>query len=241
VGRSRRLSGLDLPFEEVRALKRSLGGSMIDVILTIMARAIGRWHAAHRILGVRELMTLVPVNLRKPGEWTENVYVGNVATGLLVALPIRMRGVMATFEEIHRRMEAKKADPAANAMPAISEWLSVLPRSLMTWAAEASFGNIDYIVTNVPGIPIPRYLAGAEIVAAYPFAPVAVGSPVSVALYGYRDRLFVGLDSDQTTMPDADAFASMIRASFEELRRAARGREKGARGGRRKSARGRRR
>ena len=74
AGRARRLSGLDLPFEEVRALKHALGGSMIDVILTIMARAIGRWHAEHRISGVRELMTLVPVNLRKPGEWTENVY-----------------------------------------------------------------------------------------------------------------------------------------------------------------------
>jgi len=226
AGRARRLSGLDLPFEEMRTVKRLLGGSMIDVILTVMARAIGRWHAAHHISGVSELMTLVPVNLRKPQEWTENAYVGNVATGILVALPIRLPDALATFEEIHRRMEIKKADPAAAAMPAVSEWLSVLPRSLLTWVAEASFGNIDYIVTNVPGIPVPRYVAGAEILAAYPFAPVAIGSPVSVALYGYRDRLFIGLDSDETTMPDADAFQRMIRASFDELRRAARSRRR---------------
>jgi hypothetical protein len=110
---------------------------------------------------------------------------------------------------------------------------------LVTWAAEASFGNIDYVVTNVPGIPIPRYLAGAEIVAAYPFAPVAVGSPVSVALYGYRDRLFIGLDSDQTTMPDVDAFAKMIQASFNELRRAARARKKTGRRPRQRATRSR--
>ena len=36
-----------------------------------------------------ELMTLVPVNLRKPEEWTEKAHVGNVATGILVPLPIR--------------------------------------------------------------------------------------------------------------------------------------------------------
>jgi diacylglycerol O-acyltransferase len=205
----------------MRAIKRELGGSMIDVILTIMARAIGRWHAAHRLTHVRELMTLVPVNLRKPEEWTEKANVGNVSTGILVALPIRLRGVLATYREIHRRMEAKKADPVSGAMPTAAEWLSALPRSLVTWMAEASFGNIDYIVTNVPGILVPRYLAGAEIVSAYPFAPVAMCSPVSVALYGYRDRLFIGLDSDQTSMPDVDKFQEMIQASFAELCRVA--------------------
>lgn len=220
VGRARRLTGLDLPFEEMRALKRALGGSMIDVILTIMAQAIGRWHTVHGITSVPELMTLVPVNLRKPEEWTEKANVGNVSTGILVALPIRLRDPLATHREIHRRMEAKKNDPASTATPALAEWLGALPRGLVTWMAEASFGNIDYIVTNVPGIPVARYLAGAEILSAYPFAPVAMRSPVSVALYGYRDRLFIGVNSDETTMADVDAFQKMIRASFDELRRA---------------------
>jgi hypothetical protein len=52
---------------------------------------------------------------------------------------------------------------------------------------------------------------------------------VSVALYGYRDRLFIGLDSDETSMPDIDAFKDMIRASFAELRDAVDGRERRAR------------
>jgi WS/DGAT/MGAT family acyltransferase len=221
AGRSRCLSGIDLPFADMRALKHALGGTMIDVILTIMARAIGRWHAAQGITTVDDLMTLVPVNLRKPNEWTENVNIGNVATGILVALPIRLRGPLATYREVRRRMEERKADPAASLMPSAAAWLSALPRSLVTWMAEASFGNIDYIVTNVPGILVPRFLAGAEITAAYPFAPVAMGSPVSVALYGYRDRLFIGLDSDEALMPDIAKFQEMIHASFDELGRAA--------------------
>ena len=56
--------------------------------------------------------------------------------------------------------------------------------------------------------------------AAYPFAPVAMKSPVSVALYGYRDRLFVGLNSDDKLMPDIDAFKGMIQEAFEHLRAA---------------------
>lgn len=42
--------------------------------------------------------------------------------------------------------------------------------------------------------------------------------PVSVALYGYRDHLFIGLNADQALMPEPDRFPHMIRAAFEELR-----------------------
>lgn len=220
AGRARRLSGAELPFAEVRALKQLLGGSMIDVILTIMARSMGKWHTKHRLHGVQELMTLVPVNLRKPEAWAEAANIGNVATGILVPLPIRLRDPLETYREIHRRMEAKKADPATAAAPLLAELLSVIPRRLMNWMAEATVGNIDFIVTNVPGILVPRYLAGAEIVAAYPFAPVAMKSPVSVALYGYRETLFIGLDSDETSMPDVETFKTMIVGAFEELRQA---------------------
>jgi WS/DGAT/MGAT family acyltransferase len=231
AGRARRLSGLELPFDAVRAVKQALGGSMIDVILTVMARAMGAWHRAHR-LRVAELMTLVPVNLRKPEEWAEKAHVGNVATGILVPLPIRIADPLATYREVRARMEAKKADPAVGAAPVIAEALSVLPRQLVTWFSEAAFGNIDFIVTNVPGILVPRYLAGAEITAAYPFAPVALASPASVALYGYREHLFIGLNSDEATMPDADRFQSLIRLAFEELQAAA-----GIRARRRRAAR----
>lgn len=221
-GRARRLSGLALPFREVHALKSSLGGSMIDAILTVMALAMRRWHRAHGLTDVRELMTLVPVNLRKRDDWTEGVAVGNVATGILVPLPIGGRkGALALHRDIRRRMKAKKADPASTAAPALAEVMSVLPRRLLTWMSEASYGSIDFIVTNVPGILIPRYLAGTEIEAAYPFAPVAAKSPASIALYGYRDSLFVGIDADARLMPDTAAFQEMIRDSFRELAAAA--------------------
>ena len=220
VGRARRLSGLSLPFQEVRALKQHFGGTMIDVILTIMARAIGKWHVKHHLTDVRELMTLVPVNLRKQTEWTDQVQTGNRATGILVPLPIHIKNPLTLYKEVRKRMEQKKEDPASQSAPMLAEIFSILPRQIMTWLAQGSFGDIDYIVTNVPGILVPRYLAGAEILATYPFAPVAKTSPVSIALYGYRDRLFIGIDSDETTMPDVERFQEMIRESFEELRAA---------------------
>lgn len=221
AGRARRLTGIALPFAEMRALKAALGGSMIDVICTVMARAMRSWHRAHRLRQVQELLTLVPINLRKPEEWTEKTATGNVATGIMVRLPIAIDDPLATYREVRARIEAAKADPSANASPVLAEALSVLPRSLVTWLAEGTFGNLDFIVTNVPGILVPRYLAGAEILAAYPFAPVAVRSPASVALYGYRDSLFIGITSDLATMPDVERFERAVTRAFRELHAAA--------------------
>jgi len=220
-GRARRLVGMDLPFEEVRRIRHALHGSMIDVILSIMALAMGAWYRAQDMPQVQELMTLVPVNLRRPEEWTEKANVGNVATGILVPLPIGLGDPLATFREVRTRMEAKKADPASGATPVLAEMLAVLGRQLVTWMGEATFGAVDFIVTNVPGILATRYLAGAEIRAAYPFAPVAIKSPASIALYGYRDRLFIGIDADETVMPDVEEFQRMIADAFTALAAAA--------------------
>ena len=83
--------------------------------------------------------------------------------------------------------------------------------------SRASSQAVNLIVTHVPGIMQPRYVAGARITAAYPFAPLAPHCPVSIALYGYEQRLYVGIDADRTALPDLHAFEEMLRAAFAEV------------------------
>jgi hypothetical protein len=94
-GRARRLAGIDLPFEEVRGIRRRLSGTIIDAVLTVMARAIGRWHREHDMPDVHELMTLVPVNLRRPDEWTEKA-----TPGLAALLSVLGRQFVAWMGEV---------------------------------------------------------------------------------------------------------------------------------------------
>ena len=118
---------------------------------------------------------------------------------------------------MRRRVEARKRDASSEILPELAGVLAVLPRALYRRLVYASSQQIDLIVTNVPGVPIPRYVAGAEIGAAYPFAPVAPHCPISVALYGYRRRLYVGIDADASAVPDLEPFRGMLARSFEEL------------------------
>ena len=217
LGRARRLTGFDLPFEPLRATRRALDGRMIDVLLTGVAGAVGAWYREHGLRGVPELLTLVPINLRPREAQGLDAGLGNRATGIFVPLPIGRRRPRPRFREIRRRVEERKRDPSAEFFPVVAEVLSVLPRPLYRRLAHASSSSVELIVTNVPGVPMPRYLAGAEITAAYPFAPVAPHCPISIALYGYRGRLFVGIDADATAVPDPTPLGPMLAASFEEL------------------------
>jgi hypothetical protein len=45
---------------------------------------------------------------------------------------------------------------------------------------------------------------------------------VSIALYGYCGRLYVGIDADPAALPDLDPFRGRLAASFARLVEAAR-------------------
>lgn len=220
-GRARHLSGIELDFEPLRDAKRKLGGQMIDLLLTGVAGAMGRWHQAHGHKDVTELLTMVPINLRPPSEFGLAATLGNRTTAVTVRLPIGIADPIERFQAVHERVLARKSSPSVEMVPTLAHLLSGAPRWLYQRYALQLSGAIDLIVTNVPGIPIPRYIGGAEITAGYPIAPTAPHTPVSIALYGYRGRLFIGLDADGTAMTDLDDFESMLRASFTELSEAA--------------------
>lgn len=220
-GRSRHLRGFDLPFAPLRRAKAALGGQMIDLMLAAVAGAMGTWHQSHGHAAASEVLTLVPINLRP---WSEQGIVagtGNRATGVMVKLPLGIRDPLARFREIHARMAERKASPALELLPDLAEALVLLPRPLVRALSLVGSQTVQLIVTNIPGIMVPRYAAGARIVAGYPFAPLAPQCPVSIALYGYDGRLWIGIDADGTAMPDVEAFAAELRSSFEEIVEAA--------------------
>jgi WS/DGAT/MGAT family acyltransferase len=129
-GPSRELSGFELPFEPLRKARAALGGQMIDLMLTAVAGAVGAWHRAHGHGDVREVMTLVPINLRPRREQGLGAATGNRATGVMVRLPLHESDPVARFREIHARVARRKSEPLVEHLPALAEVLAVLPRPL---------------------------------------------------------------------------------------------------------------
>jgi diacylglycerol O-acyltransferase len=196
LGPHRRVSWLAVDLDPLRHARRRLGATLNDVVLACVAGALRALLARHRTLPVQgTVRAAVPVSVR---ERDEIGVPGNRVSIWIVPLPVyerdagaRVAAVTAITEQLKRRNDAAGATVLTQA----ADWTG---GALLSWAARliASTHIYDLIVTNVPGPPVPLYLLGARMHAAYPHLPLFENQGIGVALLSYCDRLYVGLTAD---------------------------------------------
>jgi WS/DGAT/MGAT family acyltransferase len=225
VGPNRRFAMAEAPVEDFKLVKDALGGTVNDVVLTVVASSLHRF-LERRALGTtpdQTLRTMVPVSTR---DESQRMALGNRVTNIFVDLPV---GPMDPAERLHRitkvTKDLKSSHQAlgATALMDIGTWS---PPTLHALAARlAARGRfINLVVSNVPGPQVPLYLAGARMVATYPMMPLAETCALSIALTSLAGVMAFGLTSDWDTLPDIDMLAGDLLASLEELKKAAEGR-----------------
>jgi hypothetical protein len=90
--------------------------------------------------------------------------------------------------------------------------LNLVPR----WYIGSVLRHVDFLASDVPGVPVPVFLGGAPVRAQYAFGPT-IGSSVNVTLLTYVDTCALGINVDTAAIPDYDVFHDGIVASFDEL------------------------
>ena len=68
----------------------------------------------------------------------------------------------------------------------------------------------NVVTTNVPGPPIPVYVAGARMLACYPLVPLFANQALGIALFSYAGRLHWGFNADWDAMPDLHDFVLAV-------------------------------
>jgi diacylglycerol O-acyltransferase len=218
TGIGRRLDGMTWSLPRLRRIKDALGVTLNDVVLTAVSGAVGRYHD-HRGVHVDALQCMVPINLRQD---YERHALGNRVGMCNIALPVGEADPLARLAIIREQTTAAKVDRRGVAYPLLMRVLALMPSVAFRLIAQALTGRINLICTNVPGPPATRYLAGAKIEAIYPFAPVTVGTPLSIALLSYGDSFGIGIDTDPAAVPDPQLLHRYLEAEIEALERRAR-------------------
>jgi len=75
---------------------------------------------------------------------------------------------------------------------------------------------VDFVATNVPGLSHRSFLAGAEVVRQYAFAPPS-GAALSIALLTHVDQCCVGINADTDAVPDPEVMTACLREGFAEV------------------------
>ena len=213
TGIGRRLDGMTVSLPRLLRLAEVLDCTLNDVVLTAVSGAVGRYYA-HRKLHVGELRCLVPMSLRQA---QDRHALGNRVGAFNVALPIAESDPRKRLARIQQQTRTAKGDRRSAVYPLLMRALAVMPGFAYRLLAETATRHLNLICTNMPGPPTQRYLAGAKVEAIYPFAPVAHGVPLSIALLSYGDTYGIGIDTDPAAIPDPEVLHRYLAAAVDDI------------------------
>jgi diacylglycerol O-acyltransferase / wax synthase len=213
TGIGRRLDAMVLSLPRLQRIKVALGATLNDVVLTAVSGAVGRYHV-HRKVHLDELHCMVPMSLRPDDERDT---LGNRVGAFNVALPVGELNPSVRLARIQRQTQRAKSDHRAATYPLMMRAMAMLPGFAYRLLAQSVTGQINLICTNMPGPAARRYLAGAKVEAIYPFAPVAEGTPLSIALMSYGETCGVGIDTDPAAIPDPELLSHYLAAAVDEI------------------------
>jgi WS/DGAT/MGAT family acyltransferase len=217
IGAQRRFEWWSVGLDEVKAIKNRFEGTVNDVVLATVAGALRRFLLRRGERELSDLRALVPVNVRTADEAGA---LGNHVSAYFVSLPVTARDPVARFRLTAERMRAIKSSKQAIGARILSGAAVPLLSMLMRFADRVKAFNL--IVTNVPGPPIPLYLAGSRLHGIFPLAPLFVNQGLGVALFSYAGRLYWGLNADRDVLADVVDFRKALAGEFADLLRASR-------------------
>jgi WS/DGAT/MGAT family acyltransferase len=219
VGPHRRFDWIDVPLDGMKAIRRSLGCTINDVVLTAVTGAVREYLLYRGVSPERTLFRAsAPVSIRREAEKGK---LGNRVSSWLIPLPIRESDPRRQLQEIVRQTQELKETRQAlgvEMMMGVAEWT---PSILLSLGARSISGPVNTIVTNVPGPQFPLYLCGARLRALYPQAPLLEGMGLAIGLISYDGCVHWGIVSDPDIVPDVDVFVELVSASLRRLAEAA--------------------
>jgi diacylglycerol O-acyltransferase / wax synthase len=217
IGPHRRLVPVGFALEDFKEIKNAFGGTVNDVVLTVVAGAMRRWL---RSRGVRleglELRAQVPVSIRTEGERGE---LGNRLAVMRAPLPVYVEDPLARLRVVKEAMGELKESKQAVGAEVLAGMQNFAPPTILAQASRLNFSTrlFNLVVTNVPGPQIPLYLLGRELLDIYPVGFLPENQALFVAIMSYNGRLSFTLLGDFDALPDIDVLADGVRESVEEL------------------------
>ncbi|RIL04653.1 MAG: wax ester/triacylglycerol synthase family O-acyltransferase [Proteobacteria bacterium] len=222
IGPHRRFDWMTMELADVKAVRGAFGGSLNDVVLTVVTGAVRRFLERR---GVRtqglDFRVMAPVSVRTQDE---SGALGNRVSAWIVPLPLgedepreRLAAIAARTEELKESRSAT----SAQMLTQVAEWT---PSQLLALGARNATRLLPFnlVVTNVPGPQLPMYMAGARMTESYPHVPLADNLGLGIALLSYDGRIHWGFNADYDLVPDLDEFVQDTRDALAELLRAAR-------------------
>ena len=222
IGPHRRYAVVRQQLADYKEIKDALGGTVNDVVLTVVSGALAEWLHSR---GVRteglEMRALVPVSVRTKAQRNS---LGNQLTVMRGPLPVYIEDPVARLQFVRETMDGLKESKQAVGAATLAAVNSLAPPTVLAQASRLNFSTrlFNLLVTNIPGPQMPLYVLGRELQDLFPLAFLPQDHALAIAIMSYNGGLDYGLLGDYDAMPDIDLVAEGIEASLAQLLAAAR-------------------
>jgi WS/DGAT/MGAT family acyltransferase len=211
IGPGRRFAMVRSHLDPIKRIGRKHGATVNDVLMTAIAGGLRDLlrSRAERVDGV-VLRAYVPVSLHqeRPG-----LARGNRDGVMAVSLPVGLPDPVARL----RLIAAQTAERKKRSRPPAGTLLrnGLAQRAFLRLMARQRWANV--YIANVPGPPVPLYLAGARLLELFPIVPLTGNITLGVGALSYAGQLNITAVADQEACPDVEIFADGVRDTLRSL------------------------
>jgi diacylglycerol O-acyltransferase / wax synthase len=218
LGRQRRVAVARAELADVKAIRKSHGGSVNDVLLTVVTGALREWllSRGQPVVAGTSVRALVPVALQDTEAGP-----GNRVSSYLVDLPVGEPNPRVRLTRLSYAMRGTAQHGQSVGADSLIALTGFAPPTLHALGARAARGLsrrlFNLVVTNVPGPQVPLYAAGSQMLEVFPVVPLARGQGLSIGMTSYNGRVFFGLNADLDSVGDVHVLADLIEQEVSDL------------------------
>jgi diacylglycerol O-acyltransferase len=224
IGPYRRYAWASTTVEDVKSVRKGLGGTFNDVVLAAITGGFRELLRSRGEAVDRSVRTLVPVSVRArdvSGRAVGDATYDNKVSAMFASLPVDIGDPAEQLHAITAQMQGLKESNEAVAGEALTSLSGFAPPMLlalgMRVAGRVSQRNINTGTTNVPGPQFPLYAAGRRMLKSYPYVPLFGQVRIAVAIFSYDGQVGFGLTGDYDTAADLDVLGEGIEDGMRRL------------------------
>lgn len=215
---SLRFDTLTVDLEALRSAGRAAGGTLNDAFVAALARGMYRYHLAHDV-DCDELRLAIPISMHNADGGVGSGAGdggGNAFIPARVEIPIDLPDPVELMSTIHDIVDGARHEPANELVEPVSGIINRFPTAAVTSVFSSAAKSVDFAASNVPGPPVAMYLAGAKLLAQFPFGPLS-GSALNATLLSYDGTLDIGIVSDPAAIADPEQLIACLAEGFEDI------------------------
>jgi diacylglycerol O-acyltransferase / wax synthase len=217
IGPHRRYAVVRHQLEDYKTVKDTFGGTVNDVVLTVVSGALAEWLQSRGVAteGL-EMRALVPVSVRTE---SHRGTLGNQLAAMRAPLPVYIRDPVARLRFVRRAMDGLKESKQAVGAATLAAVNNLAPPTILAQASRLQFSTrlFNLLVTNIPGPQFPLYVLGRQLQDLFPLAFLPKNHALAVAIMSYDGGIDYGLLADYDALPDIDVIADGIDDALRQL------------------------